>query len=157
GAERVPDAPRPSPLGSPHPAPTHFATESPDGCHYQWVPIPSFWDAADNPLRWYLESARPGAPVDTAGGSLAGAAASRLHSSHAHSRRSDRRPWSRRHCAAGRGWIPLVPQPSRSRWPPLGVSEPRGLVERLQRSAQPTLGEITTASLPSSLAPLLFL
>src|SRR5207302_8660486 len=85
------------------------------------------------------------------------AAASRRRSSHVHSRRSDRRPWSQRHCAAGRGWIPLVPQPSRARWPPLGASEPRGPGERLQRSAQPTLGAITTASLPSSLAPLLLL
>src|SRR5207244_5901880 len=129
----------------------------PDDYHCQWVPIPSFWDGADNPIRWYLESARPAAPVETALAWLLGVAASRLHSSHAHSRRSDRPPWSRPHFAAGPVRSPPVLEPSPRRWPPLCACEPRAPVERLQRSAQPTLGGITAASLPSSLSPLLFL
>src|SRR5260370_3717460 len=70
--------------------------------------------------------------------------------------RIDSTLWGGPDCAAAPGPSLRVRLPSPPRSPPPGACEPRVLVERLHRSAPPTLGRRPHPSLPSFLSLLCF-
>src|SRR5207302_7614547 len=126
------------------------------GCRGLWDLVPSSWGGPGNLPASYLAPTAPAGSDWHPFASAANAAASTLHSSHAHSHRSDRPPWWRPDCAAEPGPSLPVRRPSPPQSPPPGACEPHVPIERLHRSAPPTLGHRPHPSLPSFLALLCF-
>src|SRR6266699_119188 len=143
-AERVPDAAHPGPLGSLAQWPAPIAARTPDACRCRQDPVPSSWGGRGHRPAWYLAPIRPAGIGWHRRASAANAVASRLHSSHAHSRRSDTPPWLPPDSAAELAVSRPVGLPSPPQSSPLGACEPHVPVEPLHCFLPPLFYHIFT-------------